>query len=195
MPRKAPKPSADRILAAAEAQFAKRGYADVSLRDLIAASRMSTTAFYARFASKAAVLDALVQQLFAELHADAAVALRDARDLDDGIARGVALLCTRLGPRKPLVRLALAEAGANAASTTIRSRSYALLASFLAHRLRALAGRGRLRVPDPDALAWAVVGALDLQIVRWAVWDELSLAELRPQLLATARAVLPTEVP
>lgn len=195
MPRRAPKPSADRILAAAEALFARRGYAEVSLRQLIAASRVSTTAFYARFASKAAVLDALIEQLFGELHRDAVAVLQGAKGLDDGIARGVDLLCTHLGPRKPLVRLAIAEAGTHPSSAAARSRSYALLAQLLAHRLRALATRGRLPARDPDALAWAIVGALEIQFVRWAVWDELTLDELRAQLLATARAILPQEHP
>lgn len=195
MPKAALKPSADRILAAAEALFAKHGYGEVSLRQLIAGAGVSTTAFYARFPSKAAVLDALIVRLFAELHQDAGPALRDARDLEDGIARGVDLLCTRLGPKKALVRLAIAETGAHASTAAARSRSYALLAQFLAHRLAALAARGQITAPDPHALAWALVGALDIQVTRWAVWDELSLDELRAQLLATARAILPKERP
>jgi len=49
VPKQQLKPSAERILAAAEALFAKHGYAEVSLRQLIAGARLSTTAFYARF--------------------------------------------------------------------------------------------------------------------------------------------------
>ena len=41
------------ILAAAEALFATTGYGEVSLRQLMAAAGVSTTAFYARFDSKA----------------------------------------------------------------------------------------------------------------------------------------------
>jgi len=59
--------------------------------------------------------------------------------------------------------------------------------------LRALAERGRIGVGDPDALAWALVGALEIHVVRWAVWNELTLAELRTQLRAAARAILPKE--
>jgi len=195
VPKQQLKPSAERILAAAEALFAKHGYAEVSLRQLIAGARLSTTAFYARFPSKEAVLDALIERLFGELYRDAGPTLREAKDLQEGITRGVELLCERLAPRKPLVRLAIAEAGAHPSSAAARSRSYSLLANLLAHRLRALAGKQRIVAPDPDALAWALVGALDIQVVRWAVWDELSLDELRTQLLATARAILPKEGP
>ena len=193
MPRRAVKPSADRILVAAEALFASRGYAEVSLRQLIAAAGVSTTAFYARFASTAQVLDTLAERLFAELHAEAAKLLPHARDLDEGIERGVELLCTQLGPRKALVRLVIAEAGAQAPAVAVRRRSYTLLADLLAARLGALAARGRIEAADPRALAWAIVGALEIQVVRWAVWDELELDELREQLRATARAMLPKE--
>lgn len=191
MPRRALRPSADRILDAAEALFAKEGYATVSLRQLIAAAGVSTTAFYARFDGKAAVLAALIDNLFAGLHREAAATLGHAKNLEDGIDRGVDLLCAQLGPRQPLVRLVLAESGVHGAAA--RSRSYALLAGFLAHRLRALAERGRIGVADPDALAWAIVGALEIHVVRWAVWNELTLAELRTQLRAAARAILPKE--
>jgi AcrR family transcriptional regulator len=183
MPKKAvARPSADRILGAAEQVFSHHGYADVSLRQLIAAAGVSTTAFYARFDSKAAVLDTLTERLFTELHTEARTVLRDAPDLATGIERGIALLVTMLAPRKALVRMIISEVGAHAG----RKRSYTLLASFLAHRLRAVLG-----VADPDALAWAIVGALEIQVTRWAVWDELDLPALRTQLLATARAILP----
>jgi hypothetical protein len=48
---------------------------------------------------------------------------------------------------------------------------------------------------DTFALAWAIVGALEIQLTRWAVWDELELRSLRTQLLATAHAILPKESP
>jgi TetR/AcrR family transcriptional regulator, ethionamide resistance regulator len=191
MARRAFRPSADRILAAAEALFATHGYADVSLRQLIAAAGISTTAFYARFDSKAAVLDTLTERLFAELQAEAARRLGDVRGLDAGITRGIELVCAQFGPRKPLVRLIIAESGSRSPATSARQRAYAQLVAFLAHQLRALAERGRLDVADPEALAWAIVGALEIQVVRWAVWDELDLPALQAQLLATARAILP----
>ena len=187
------KPSADRILTAAETLFANKGYGEVSLRQLISAAGVSTTAFYARFDSKAAVLDTLTERLFAELQLEAAKTLPTERDFASGIARGVDILCARFGPRKALVRLVIAESGSLAPMLSTRRKAYAMLAGFLAHYFKALADRGRLSVADPHALAWALVGALEMQIVRWAVWDELDIAALRKQLLAVARAILPME--
>jgi AcrR family transcriptional regulator len=195
--RRAPKPSADRILAAAETLFAHKGYSGVSLRQLIAASGISTTAFYARFDSKSAVLSTLTEKLFAELHLEAAVTFRNVRGFEEGVDRGIDLLLAQFGPRKALVRLVLSESepsrtGSESIGST-RRKSYAMLVAFLASRFRALAERGRIEAPHPEALAWALVGALDIQIVRWAVWDEIDLGELRVQLRATTRAILPKE--
>jgi len=201
VPRRALRPSADRILSTAETLFASKGYGEVSLRQLNAAAGISTTAFYARFESKAAVLDKLTENLFAELRSEAALELRNVNSFEDGIDRGVDLLCARFGPRKQLVRLVIAESGAfggqprapGSPSSSRRRISYTMLTGFMAHYLRALTARGRLDVADPDALAWALVGALEMQIVRWAVWDELDDEELAVQLRAVARAILPKE--
>ncbi len=195
MPRRAlrTKPSADRILAAAETLFANRGYGEVSLRQLIAASGVSTTAFYARFDSKAAVLDTLTERLFAELQLEAAMTLRGVASFEAGIERGIDILCDRFGPRKALVRLIVAESGSLVPMLSTRRKSYTLLADFLAHYFKRLNERKRLDVADPSALAWALVGAIEIQIVRWAVWDELDVAGLRRELLAVARAILPKE--
>jgi len=191
--RRTQKPSADRILEAAEEVFAEHGYAEVSLRQLMAAAGVSTTAFYARFDSKEAVMAALTTRLFSELYAEAPSVLDRARDLERGIVLGVDLLCDRFAPRQALVRMILAETGASKAAVDARRRAYSLLAAFLSGRFRALADRKRIAVPDPDALAWALVGALEIQVTRWAVWNEIDLATLRAQLVAAARAILPDE--
>lgn len=184
----------DDILATAEKLFARHAYAEVSLRQLIAASKLSTTAFYARFDSKDAVLDTLAARLFTELAAGATAALRGAPDLAAGIDAGVALLVAHFVPRKALVRLVVTEAGgAVDPARSLRRASYAMLAAFLAKRLGWLARKRRIAVADPHALAWALVGALEIQIVRWAVWDELAADDLPAALRATARAILPKE--
>jgi AcrR family transcriptional regulator len=192
--RRAQKPSSDRILESAEKVFADHGYADVSLRQLMSAAGVSTTAFYARFDSKEAVMAALVSRLFADLYAAAPGVLDRARDLESGIDVGVDLLCDMFGPRKALVRMILSEAGSAPAAIDARRRAYAVLASFLAARVRALP-RKRAPLPDPDAFAWALVGALEIQVVRWAVWNEIDLDTLRSQLRATARAIFPAGSP
>jgi AcrR family transcriptional regulator len=183
------RPSADGILEAAERLFEHQPYAEVSLRQLMAAAQVSTTAFYARFDSKAAVLEALAQRFFAELHSGAAETLAEVRSLDEGITRGVALLCDHLGRHRALVRMLLAEAGASTRTLAVRRRAYGFLVDFLAGHFAALAARGRVAAPEPTVLAWALVGALEMQVMRWAVWQELDLEQLAANLVATGRAL------
>jgi AcrR family transcriptional regulator len=189
--RRASKPSSDRILESAERVFAEHGYAEVSLRQLMSAAGVSTTAFYARFDSKEAVMAALVTRLFGDLYAAAPSVLDRARDLDSGIDVGVDLLCDMFGPRKALVRMILSEAGSAPTAVEARRRAYGLLALFLAARIRTIGARRKPITNDPDALAWALVGALEIQVVRWAVWNEIDLDTLRATLRSTARAILP----
>jgi AcrR family transcriptional regulator len=191
MAKRAFKPSADRILDAAEGVLATQPYSAVSLRTLMAAAQISTTAFYARFDSKEAVVAALTARLFTDLYRGAPGALDPARDRETGIERGVDFVCERFASKKALVRLVLSEAGSAPAAVEARQRAYHLLAGFLTTRLTALNERRRIKVADPHALAWALVGAMEIQIVRWAVWNEIDLPTLRTQLTATARAVLP----
>lgn len=60
----------------------------------------------------------------------------------------------------------------------------------LSARLTALAERERIDVAEPDALAWAIVGALSMELVRWAVYEEIDDAALAGALHPTARAML-----
>jgi AcrR family transcriptional regulator len=195
MPRRAEKtkPSVERILEAAEGLFATNAYGDISLRQLIAAAGISTTAFYARFDSKEAVLDKLTESLFLGLQLEAATTLRSVRNLDQGIERGVEILVDRFASRKSLVRLVIAESGSLGPTSSMRRKSYVMLVAFMGHYFKALSERGRIEVKDADALAWALVGALEMQIVRWAVWDELDVDELKTALVGVARAILPKE--
>ena len=100
------KPSVDAILGGAERVFARVGYGEASLRQLMAESSVSTTAFYARFDSKEAVLKELVLRLLREIGEQVAETLPGARDLPEGFRVGVDVLCDALVPRRDLVRIA-----------------------------------------------------------------------------------------
>jgi len=186
-----PRPSDDRILAAAERVFSERGYAATPLRDLIAACGCSTTAFYARYASKEDVLEALIRRLFDDLHGAALAELPRARSIREGCDVGVEILGARLRGKKGLWRIVLTEGAHTPATRPLVSQVYRALAELLALQLARAAERGRIRCDDPHALAWAIVGALSLHLTRWCVFEELTSAELATSLRATADALLP----
>ncbi|MEZ4222285.1 MAG: TetR/AcrR family transcriptional regulator [Polyangiaceae bacterium] len=188
------RPSADGILVAAEREFARRGYGETSLRQLMLASKVSTTAFYARFASKEAVLRELVLRLIGELDERARSELMAARSPEDGFRRGAAVLAEVLGPKRELVRLALTEGAASREVNETVARVYSSLAALLASQILRLMDRGRIESVDAEAVAWGLVGAVNIHVLRWAVWREIEVDELAKQLQATAKALTPVLV-
>lgn len=184
------RPDAARILDSSGRVFARRGYAHTSLRQLIAAARVSTTAFYARFASKEEVLRALVRRLLDELDQRATAELALAEGLEDGFRRGVEVLVAVVGPQRELTRLALTEAMVSEEVTEAFALRYAGLQALLAGGLAARIDRGEVGEVDAKAIAWSLVGALQMQVLRWAVFGQLDDDQLAPALHAVAAAHL-----
>jgi AcrR family transcriptional regulator len=143
-PRTRRRPSSDRILQTAERVFAKHGYGKTSLRQLMTASKTSTTAFYARFGSKEEVLRELVLRMIAELDERARPELLAAKDVADGFRRGANVVAEVLGPKRDLVRLALTEAAVSPVVNETVAREYASLAALLASQILRLMERGRI---------------------------------------------------
>ena len=193
--KKRPRPSADAILESCAQEFAEHGYGATALRQLIARSGVSTTAFYARFASKEDVLRALVVRLLTELEAAARVELGRAQGLEDGFARGADVLFQVLAPKRRLVGVLLTEAAASADVAASLGSLFGGLASFLSSRLASLSKSGDVAVVDEGSVAWSLVGALHMQVLRWAVYDQLPTSALRAQLHAVARSFLPGLAP
>jgi TetR/AcrR family transcriptional repressor of uid operon len=189
------KPSSDRILEAAERVFVKHGYGETSLRQVMASSRISTTAFYARFASKEAVLRELVVRLIAELDTRARAELSTATGLEDGFTRGMDVLVGALAEKRGVVRLALTEAAVSPIVNETVGRAYQKLVGLLAWKIDALVKRGIIAELDVDAAAWALVGAVSIHVQRWAVWEEIETEELASTLRRAATALTPVLTP
>jgi len=189
--KRARRPSSDAILEAAEKIFARQGFADTSLRQLMAAAQVSTTAFYARFDSRDAVLEELAMRFLAELGAEAAEKLATARNIEEGFDIGVEVLLGAVKGKRDLVRLLLGEANASVAVRQSLARAYGQLASLLAGNLQRLVDRGELEPADATTVGWALVGAVKIQLERWALLDELDDDGLAQALSRAAQAMLP----
>lgn len=174
-----PRPSADRIVVAAEEIFAERGYGETSLRQLMSAAGVSTTAFYSRFESKEAVLNAMVDRLLLGLRETALASLAGTTSPKTIIKRAVPALVAVLADHRALVATTLSE---GMAITSIRD-SLAKAFRDLVEILTASLGGPR---KDRPALAWAFVGSLQIQILRWAVFQDLSRVELEKELSAVS---------
>ncbi len=183
--------SADQILIAAERVFARRGYGETSLRQLMAAARVSTTAFYARFASKEAVLVALVDRLLGDLHTAVGAVLVQVRSREEAVERGTDTVVETLAGHERLVALILGEGLSSPGVRSGLARAYRALAELLAAQLVGVSQAAGLDIDDPGSLAWAFVGAVQLQIARWAVFREIDRDQLSLAMRQVAHTLLP----
>jgi len=141
------------------------------------------------WSAKEAVVKALVDELLRELTTRAAEELGQSKSVADGFERGTAVLVDVMSERRELVRVALTEASHPAVTKSV-SELHASLATLLAEQIRALDAK-----VDADSIAWALVGAIHLQIVRWAVYETLETKDLAPTILAVVAPFLAVLVP
>lgn len=179
--------SRDQVLDVAARMFAARGFGETSLRQLIAETAMSPTAFYARYRSKHAVLEALVQRVLGQLLFSASAAFAQAHNMKDAIDGVARALHTVVLPQKEVVRLMMTEAPAVPTVRQALHLAYTGLARLVASYLTKIGAR------TPEAAAWAGLGAMHFQIMRWAVFEELDDAQLARE-LATAASLIRNSV-
>lgn len=102
-------PTRLKILAAAEAEFAARGFDGARVDAVAARAGVNKALLYYYFSSKAGILDALFEEFFRELRAaqdEAAIAAQGSGDRDEALARAVFGVTAR---RSDLLRIVLLE--------------------------------------------------------------------------------------
>jgi AcrR family transcriptional regulator len=161
--------------------FSERGYGETSLRQLIAEARMSPTAFYARYPSKQAVLEALIERVVADVFVRASKVMTGASTVDDAFDALPDALVAALVPHKAGVRLMFTEA---AVVPPLRRTLYAAYTTFARLVGSQLA---KVKVPAAESAGWAMFGAVAFQIMRWAVFEELDDAQFAKELRVTNR--------
>ena len=169
-----------------------RGYGNTSLRQLIAESGMSPTAFYSRFRSKEAVLEALVGSVLGDLFMITSTTFARAPSVDRGFEESARVIVASLAKHKAVIRLIMTEAAGSPALRRTLDGAYTALASLTSSYLAKLASRGKARVEHADTAGWAMFGTIYVQVMRWALFDQLDDAQLSEQLQITAKLLLAT---
>jgi AcrR family transcriptional regulator len=187
--------SNDDVLDAAEQIFAARGYGETSLRQLIVASKMSPTAFYARYRSKEAVLEALVARVLTAVFQITSGKFGNAASLEAGFEAGADAVVAGISEHKAVMRLLLTEAGSIQSLRDTLQRAYAALANLIGTYLAKQAAKGRARIEEPGSVGWSMIGAGQMHVIRWAVFEEIDDAKLALELRATARLLLQSVQP
>lgn len=184
-----PRLDRDNMLDAVEGLFVKSGFGACSLRDVIGACGVSTTAFYARFDGKEQMLDELIDRLIDRLRSSAAEALGNVASVDEGFRAGVDVLVATLLPKKAFVGLVLAEGSCSEGARASLRDGYDALANLLTAQLEQ---RG---LTDARARGWALVGAVQMQVYRWAVLEDIADDGLADAVLTVARTLMPRQAP
>jgi AcrR family transcriptional regulator len=147
------------LVAAGRALFGNRGFAATSVEDIAREARVTTGALYHHFPTKAAVFEAVFEQLHAELLEASIAAAGQASDAIDLLALGFdAFLDRMLEPEVQRIIVTDAPAVLGLARFTELDERYGLAATVAA--LELANESGALRVPDPPMLARLLFGAL-----------------------------------
>ena len=182
--------SNDDVLEAAERVFSTHGFGDTSLRQLIAETKMSPTAFYARYRSKDAVLEALVARVLTQLFTVASNAFSESRTVDEGFDQSARVIVTGISQHKAVIRMALTEAAMIPSLRRTLHGMYSALAGLATSSIGKAAARGTAKLPSPANTGWAMLGSVMVHVMRWAVFEELDDNQLAEELGLTSRLLL-----
>jgi AcrR family transcriptional regulator len=186
-----------RLLDAAEAVFADKGYHGTVVDDIIRASDSSKGGFYFHFPNKQAIFLALIDKLVPKLAAaiDRAIAAET-----DPIAQLDAALRTVLetfGRHRKLSKILLIEAvGLGHGFDEKLMRTRGRFAAMIQEHLDRAVTAGAIAPQDTTLVSWAWFGAMNVIVVRWLTTGEPQrlediLPSLRTLLLRSVGVVLP----
>lgn len=174
------------LLAAARALFGKRGYAETGTEDLVAHAAVTRGALYYHFSDKAALFDALVEEIGREILAavENAAAAR-ATKLDGLIAGCRAYLDACLAP--DIRRIYIVDAASVLGVARLRDIDARHARGSLREGIQEVLVETRAKGISADALTALLSGALD-EAVLWLVQNDNAAS--RRQLDATLTALI-----
>lgn len=147
------------LIAAGRELFGQRGFADTSVDEVARRARVTTGALYHHFPTKAAVFEAVFEQVHLDVMEASGAAAAGARDEVEFLARAFeSFLDAILEPAAQRILITDAPAVLGLARFTELDERFAFTA--IAERLRAAHDAGRLRVDAPDTMARLFLGAL-----------------------------------
>jgi AcrR family transcriptional regulator len=175
------------LVTAGRQLFGTYGFAATSVEDIARAARVTTGALYHHFPTKAAVFEAVFEQVHADLMTASVAAAATATDAIDLLSAGFgAFLDKVLEPEVQRIIITDAPAVLGLARFTELDERYAFAATVAA--LEAANASGALRVDDPPTLARLLLGALTRAGLLIASSPEPT--RTRDQVAATMRALI-----
>ena len=153
--------SRQRLLTAAAAEFAARGFAGASVDRIARVARVNKAMIYYHFASKAALYREILRDMFEAVAVRVAAAAGATATPDDKVRAFVDAIATEAEARPhfpPIWFREIAEGGAHLDSTTLAS--IAAVVKSLRHILHEGCAAGRFRPVDPLLVHAGIVGPI-----------------------------------
>lgn len=164
-----------RLVTAARLQFGERGYEGTSIDGVLAAAGVAKGALYHHFTSKAALFDAVLDQVVAEAAAAAAAVARTERDPLDQLRAGCAAwLEMALDPA--VQRIALVDAPSVVGWARWRELDEQHVLRGMRASIERLAAQGRVPGEQVSLLAHMVLAAVNEAALVIARADDASAA-------------------
>jgi AcrR family transcriptional regulator len=175
------------LVAAGRRLFGANGFAATSVEDIAREARVTTGALYHHFPTKAAVFEAVFEQVHADLGAATLASVPETADAVELLVAGIgAFLDLVLEPDVARIIVTDAPAVLGLARFTELDERYALAATIAA--LAAANDSGALAIDDPPTLARLLFGALTRAGLLIASSPEP--ATTRDAVAATLRAII-----
>lgn len=154
------KATRDRLLAAARSLFGAKGYEPTSIEEILAAARVKRGSLYHHFDSKAALFDAVLDQVNADIARRVAVAARAAGPDPAATLRAGCDAWLQMARDPALQRIVLLDAPAVVGWNRVRALDEQHSLGGLRANLRRIARQGRLPAREVDVLARMLLAAL-----------------------------------
>ncbi|MET0559764.1 MAG: helix-turn-helix domain-containing protein [Solirubrobacterales bacterium] len=171
----------DRILSAATAVFAERGYPATTIDQIVAAAHVGVGSFYEHFQNKEDCFIAAYEGVVASVRAEILAAASDREPWSEQLVAGLRALLEAIEADPAAARLALVEVhAAGEAALAQHSRNL----DEVAELLRARRTQGGVSVDLPQSLEFATAGGLSWYLQeRIAAGGAAKATNLLPELL------------
>ncbi|HEX8730178.1 MAG TPA: TetR/AcrR family transcriptional regulator [Ktedonobacterales bacterium] len=159
-----------RLLDAAEAVFADKGYHGAVVDDIIHASDSSKGGFYFHFPNKEAIFLALIEALTPKLEAAVDRAIAGESDPVAQLDAALRVALETFSRHRRLSKILLVEAvGLGGGFDEKLMRAHSRFAAMIQRRLESAIQAGRIAPLDAEIAAWAWFGAINELVVRWLI--------------------------
>lgn len=177
-----------RILDAAEVIFGELGYYEASVSEITRRAKVAQGTFYLYFRTKREIFVELVEDLGTRLRTATSIASANAPDRLEAERRGFGAFFTFVAEhRKVYLIVQEAERVAPEAAQAY----YRRISEGYLHGLSDAMANGDIRMLDPEATAYALMGIAHFLALRWLIWpQDQAPAQIPPAVVDAAFAFI-----